>query len=129
MMDKRLKHSKRLLKDDGVLICAIDKNEQPHLGVLLEDIFKDYEIHCIAIVHNPRGVQGDNFAYTNEFAYFIFRKGLKVIEKIIREEDDIDSSNLRNWGGESLRADARNCFYPILLKDNKIIGFRCYPKR
>jgi adenine-specific DNA-methyltransferase len=128
MMDKRLKHAKRLLKDDGVLICAIDKNEQSHLGVLLEDIFKDYEIHCIAIVHNPRGVQGDNFAYTNEFAYFIFRKGLKIIEKIVRGEDDVDSSNLRNWGGESLRIDAKNCFYPILVKNNEIIGFGDVPK-
>jgi adenine-specific DNA-methyltransferase len=127
MMDKRLKHAKRLLKDDGVLVCAIDKNEQAHLGVLLEDIFKDYEIHCVAIVHNPRGVQGDNFAYTNEFAYFVFRKGLKIIVPFERSEEDIDSSNFRNWGSESLRSDAKNCFYPVYIKDNKIIGFGNVP--
>jgi adenine-specific DNA-methyltransferase len=32
-------------------------------------------------------------------------------------------SNLRNWGNESLRTDAKNCFYPIIVKGNKIIGF------
>ncbi|MFA6357406.1 MAG: site-specific DNA-methyltransferase [Candidatus Omnitrophota bacterium] len=127
MMDKRLKHSKRLLKDDGVLICAIDKNEQTHLGVLLEDIFKDYEIHCVAIVHNPRGVQGDNFAYTNEFAFFIFRKGLKIIQRFERSENDIEFRNLRDNGGESLRSDARNCFYKILVKNKIIVGFGDVP--
>ena len=30
---------------------------------------------------------------------------------------------MRNWGGESLRTDAKNCFYPIIVKDEKIVGF------
>ena len=74
MMNNRLRIARGLLKEDGVLICAIDKNEQPHLGVLLEDIFNDFEIHCITIVHNPRGVQGNNFSYSHENAYFVFPK-------------------------------------------------------
>jgi len=127
MMAKRLNLAKRILKDDGVLICAIDKNEQVHLGVLLEDIFKEYEIHCIAIVHNPRGVQGDNFAYTNEFAFFVCRKNLKVIQRFERSKDEIEFRNLRDNGGESLRTDAKNCFYPIFVKDEKIIGFGNVP--
>ena len=32
-------------------------------------------------------------------------------------------SQLRNWGGESERSDAKNCFYPVIVKDGKIIGF------
>jgi len=121
MMSNRLQIAKNLLRDDGVLICAIDENEFYRLGSLLEDIFRGREIHCITIVHNPRGVQGDNFSYMHEYAYFVFRKGLKVIgskqrEKVLEEE-------LRDHGGESLRTDARNCFYPILVKNNKIVGF------
>src|SRR5690606_6594970 len=38
------------------------------------------------------------------------------------EESEWEWSNLRNWGGESLRSDAKNCFYPIIVKDNEIIG-------
>lgn len=128
MMSKRLWLAKNLLKDDGVLVCAIDDNEVNHLGVLLEEIFKDYEIYCVTIVHNPRGVQGTNFSSTHEYAYFVFRKGLKVIGSRKLNEDEIYWSNLRNWGGESSRTDARNCFYPISIKNNKIIGFGDVPK-
>ncbi|MCR4321922.1 MAG: DNA methyltransferase [Candidatus Brocadiaceae bacterium] len=42
-MYNRLMLAKKLLKNDGVLICAIDENEQAHLGVLLEEIFNSYE--------------------------------------------------------------------------------------
>ena len=128
MMSKRLWLAKNLLKEDGVLVCAIDDNEVNHLGVLLEEIFKDYDIHCVTIVHNPRGVQGTNFSYTHEYAYFVFRKGLKVIGSRKLNDDEIYWSNLRNWGGESSRTDARNCFYPIIIKNNKIIGFGDVPK-
>ena len=127
MMAKRLTLAKNLLKDDGVLICTIDENEFYRLGCLLEELFYDYEIHCITIVHNPRGVQGNNFSYTHEYAYFLFKDGLKVIGPRKLKEEEINGSNLRNWGGESLRSDALNCFYPILVKDMKIVGFGDVP--
>ncbi|MFH0807209.1 MAG: DNA methyltransferase, partial [Elusimicrobiota bacterium] len=123
MMSKRLQMAKRLLKSDGVLICAIDDNEFYHLGSLLEEIFSGYEIHCITIVHNPRGIQGNNFSYTHEYAYFIFKKNLDAIGARKIKEEDIDWSNLRNWGSESSRSDARNCFYPIIVKNDKIVDF------
>lgn len=123
MMHNRLSLAKKLLKQDGVFICAIDENELFHLGVLLEELFVDHEIHCVTIVHNPRGIQGKNFSYTNEYAFFVFRKGLKAIGARKIKETDIDWRNLRDNGGESLRTDARNCFYPIIIKDDKIIGF------
>ena len=126
-MSKRLWLAKNLLKEDGVLICAIDDNEVNHLGVLLEQIFRDYEMNCITIVHNPRGVQGNNFSYTHEYAFFVFRKGLKVIGS--KQRDEVLEEELRDHGGESLRADARNCFYPILVKNNQIIGFGKVPDK
>lgn len=127
MMSKRLLLAKSLLKNDGVLICAIDDNEFHHLGCLLEDIFNGWEMHCVTIVHNPRGIQGNNFSYTHEYAFFVFRKGLKVIGPRKLTENEIYWSNLRKWGGESLRSDARNCFYPIIIKNNKIVGFGDVP--
>jgi len=124
-MYNRLIAAKDLLRKDGVLIVAIDENEQPHLGVMLKDFFKDYEVHCITIVHNPRGVQGTNFSYTHEYAFFVVPKGKKLIGNRIIDESEIDFSNLRNWGGESLRSDAKNCFYPIVVnpKTSEIIEF------
>lgn len=123
MMSKRLWLAKNVLKDDGVLICTIDDNEVNHLGVLLEEIFKDYEIHLITIIHNPRGIQGNNFSYTNEFAYFIFRSGLRVIGSRKIKEEDVNWRGLRDSGKESMRTDARNCFYPFIVQNEKIIGF------
>lgn len=123
MMSKRLQLAKSLLKRDGVLICAIDDNEFHHLGCLLEDTFNGWEIHCVTIVHNPRGIQGSNFSYTHEYAYFVFRKGLKVIGARKIKVEDIDWRSLRDNGGESLRTDARNCFYPIIVEDEKVVGF------
>jgi adenine-specific DNA-methyltransferase len=128
MMSKRLRLAKNLLKDDGVLICAIDENELNRIGLLLEDLFGNCEIHCITIVHNPRGVQGNNFSYTHEYAYFVFQKGLKIVGPRKIKEDDIYWSNLRNWGGESLRTDAKNCFYPIIVEKDNIIGFGDVPE-
>jgi adenine-specific DNA-methyltransferase len=123
MMSNRLIVAKRLLKDNGVLICAIDENEHARLGLLLEGLFEGHEIHCISIVHNPRGVQGKNFSYTHEHAYFVFQKNIKVIGPRRIREDKIYWSNLRNWGGESLRTDAKNCFYPVIIENEKIVGF------
>ena len=128
LMEKRLKLAKPLLKRKGVLICAIDENELWHLGSLLEEIFSGHEVHLVTIVHNPRGVQGKNFSYINEFAYFVIPKGEKVVGHRKLSEDEIYWSNLRNWGGESLRGDARNCFYPVIVKNNKVIDFGDVPK-
>ncbi|MFH1956572.1 MAG: site-specific DNA-methyltransferase [Patescibacteria group bacterium] len=122
-MRHRLNLAKNLLKDDGVLICAIDDNEQAHLGVLIEQLFPAHEQHAITIIHNPKGVQGTNFSYTHEYAIFVAPKNKKAVGDRSLSEDEIYVSNLRNWGNESERTDAKNCFYPIILKGGKIIGF------
>lgn len=124
MMKSRLTIASRLLTEKGVLICAIDENESATLCLLLDEIFgADYEYDCITIIHNPRGIQGKNFSYTNEFAYFVIPKGDKIIGERRLSDDEVYWSPLRNWGSESLRTDARNCFYPIFVKDDKIISF------
>ncbi len=114
-MSNRLSVAKKLLRKDGVLIVAIDENEQPHLGVLLKEFFKDHEVHCITIVHNPRGIQGTNFSYTHEYAFFVFPANQKLIQNRKIQDKDIDWRGLRDNGGESLRSDAKNCFYPIIV--------------
>ena len=123
MMWPRLQLMKELLAEDGVLICAIDHNEQEHLGLLLKEVFQEQEIVCVTVVHNPRGIQGDNFSYTHDYAYFVLpnKKGAIGLKQF--ENNSISWRNLRNDGGESLRGDAKNCFYPIIVKDNNIIGF------
>lgn len=122
-MKNRLEIAKRLLRNDGVLIVAIDKNEQPRLQILVEEIFPDSDVDCITVVHNPRGAIGTNFSYTHEYAIFVTPKGRKSIGNRKLKPEEIDWSPLRNWGGESLRTDAKNCFYPIIVEDGIIVGF------
>ena len=124
MMNDRLSIAKKLLTDKGVLICAIDENEFASLKLILEEVFgTNYEYVCVTIVHNPRGIQGKNFSYTHEYAYFVIPKGDKIIGGRKIPETEIDWRNLRDNGGESLRSDARNCFYPIITDGEKILGF------
>lgn len=125
MMYQRLLLARNLLTDDGVLVCAIDENELYSLGMILKEIFGEgtYDHVCISVVHNPRGQQGKNFSYTNEYALFVFPKSLKVIADKRIPDEEVSWSPLRNWGSESERTDAKNCFYPVIVKNNKIIGF------
>ena len=122
-MKNRLEVAKELLTKDGALIVAIDENEQAYLSVLLMEVFNEYEIHCITIIHNPRGVQGTNFSYTHEYALFVIPQGKKVIGNRKIPLEDITWSNFRNWGGESRRENAKNCFYPIIVEEDKVVGF------
>lgn len=124
-MRNRLEVAKELLSQGGGLIVAIDENEQSHLGVLLKEYFKEHEVHCITIVHNPRGVQGTNFSYTHEYAFFVIPGGKKFVQNRKIKEKDIDWRSLKDNGGESLRLDAKNCFYPIIInpKTSEILGF------
>jgi len=123
MMKRRLVLARRLLKEDGVLVVSIDENEHATLSLLLreKDLFHGYDITPVAVVHNPRGTQGSNFSFTNEFAVFVIPKGKKILARV--RVEGAPTQNFRNWGGESLRTDAANCFYPIYVKDGEIVGF------
>ena len=125
MMYQRLKVAKNILAKDGVLVCAIDENEFGTLSVLMKEVFSGaaWEHAYVSVIHNPRGQQGTNFSYINEYLIFVYPSGTKSIgDRKIREED-VNWSQFRNWGGESERTDAKNCFYPVLVQDEKIIGF------
>lgn len=125
MIYPRLKLARNLLAPDGVIIVTIDDNEVSQLGVVLREVFEEgnFDHVCVPVVHNPRGVQGKNFSYVHEYAYFVFPAGTKAICDRKIEHEDVDWSHLRNWGSESERSDAKNCFYPIMVKDGAIIGF------
>jgi len=121
LIQDRLVLGKSFMRDDCVHVVAIDEVEQEHLGRLLSQHFPDYVKACIPIVHNPRGQQGKNISYVHDFAFFLYPSDReKYISDIMREE--IDSRNLRDSGTESNREDAKNCFYPIFVKDDELIG-------
>ena len=125
MMYPRLRLARSLLSPDGVLICTIDDNEVSQLGLLLREVFEEgnYEHVCVPIIHNPRGVQGRNFSYVHEYAWFVYPFGKKAIYDRKIDKSEVKWSQFRNWGSESLRTDARNCFYSVKVRDDQIVGF------
>ena len=127
LMQNRIIESKKMLKNDAVYICAIDEVEQERLGLLFSEIFdmNYFGKTCVTIVHNPSGQQGDNFSATHEYAFFLYPiPGRSIAEQERDNPDEWDKRNLRDVTGDSsLRSAGKTCFYPILIKDDKVIGF------
>ncbi len=119
MMKKRLLLSKRLLRKGGVLIVTIDDNENHHLQCLLEEVMPDREITSVTIIHNPRGNVSNNFAYTHEYAHFLISKGHSVISRAAKENET--PRKMRRWGHNSTRKARPTMFYPIYVRNSKIV--------
>ncbi|RMG24484.1 MAG: site-specific DNA-methyltransferase, partial [Methanobacteriota archaeon] len=116
----RINAGKNLLRSDGTHAVAIDEIEQEKLGLLIDYIFKGWSKATIPVVHNPRGQQGKNISHVHDYVIISYpsdeRKYLADVQK-----KEVDSRNLRDSGTESDRTDAKNCFYPFIVKNNKIV--------
>ncbi|HOM78006.1 MAG TPA: site-specific DNA-methyltransferase, partial [bacterium] len=65
-MSKRLRLAKNLLKDDGIMMVAIDDYECHTLRLLIDEIFgEDNRLGTIVVVHNPGGRSDDKFIATS----------------------------------------------------------------
>ena len=121
LMMNRLEASRKF----GVfpMVIAIDENEQEVLSLILKSLYPDYDKTCVSVVHNKKGIQGDYFSFCHEFGIFCIPPGFPEINGKPIPKEQWEYSNLRKWGRESDRSTAKNCFYPIYVKDMKIIGF------
>ena len=126
-MERRLRLGMELLKPDGVVVISIDENMHAPLVMLLGQLFPAYDITSVAMVHNPRGIRGDNFSYCNDFAVFVIPKGIAAISRRELDDDEPNRMNLRKWGGISERSTSRNCFYPVLVRGQEILAFGDVP--
>ena len=129
MMHDRLLLSKRLLlKNSHSLVIAIDENEQERLGLLLGQVFPGQHRILVTVVHNPRGILSKNFSNTNEYCYFVIpSSNVKHVAMRKREDYSLANLNLRDKGSESLRTDAKTCFYPFIVEGDKIVGVGSVP--
>lgn len=127
-MQDRILNSDFLRSNEAPLVIAIDENELFNLTKMLNNIYGDNSsIDAITVVQNPRGIQGDNFSYTNEYCLFVYNAGQKIIGNRKVDESEIEYSQFRNWGSESERTDAKNCFYPVFVKNGQVIGCGTVP--
>lgn len=123
LIDSRMKEENILLAPISATVIAIDKYEHHNLFNLCIQNRANHDIVSVSIEHNKKGVQGDHFSFSNEYAIFCISDKMKHLNEVMRNPDQWEYSQFRNWGTESERKDAANCFYPIYVKGNKIIGF------
>ena len=123
LIENRLQKSDAFRSVDGSLVIAIDDHERERLGSLLSQIYSDEDIFLTSVIHNKKGTQGDMFSVNNDYAYFVIPERRRSLNKLKIPSVEWEYSNLRNWGGESLRTDARSCFYPIFVRDGVVEGF------
>lgn len=126
MMSSRLSLAKNLLKRDGVLIVMIDDWEYARLQLLLEEIFPGKEIVTVVIEHNPKGSPTRHFTYSHEYAIFVLPTDVNVINKDPTEKED--TRNLRRAGRASSREERPSMFYPIYVKNGKIVRVGSQPE-
>ena len=124
LMDSRIRLSKSLSSVDGTLTVAINETEQERVSLMIDLTYSDemFEKKTITVQHNTKGTQGGFVSVSNEYAIIISPKNQKGNEILIPKEE-WKYDHFRNWGGESERSTAKNCFYPIFVKEEKIIGF------
>lgn len=123
MMDSRLSLVATLKSQRGAIVTAIDENEGFNLIKLLDARFSLWNTTAVTVLHNPAGVQGDNFSYSHEYAIFLFENYKHVIGK--KEKKETSTESFRDWGPSGLRNPQGDTFYPIFvsLDGKQILGF------
>jgi adenine-specific DNA-methyltransferase len=127
-MNKRLRLAKNLLKDAGIIICAIDDYEVHNLRHLMDKIFgEDNRLGTCVVVHNPGGRQDDKYFPTAHEYMLVYAKRITnaQIGRLVLSQDKIEQfknedafgrfklRGFRRSGANSRREDRPNLYYPI----------------
>lgn len=131
-MEHRLRISKNLLKEDGVICVTVDDYEMPKLWLLMEDVFgEENHLGTVTIRNNPKGrMTQRKVSLVHEYALFFGKSSKSFIRKLpVKPEDkthkyilDKDGSwyvsvNLRKQGVDSNAVNSKgklsDRYYPI----------------
>ena len=105
---------------------AIDDTEVHRLSLMLSQLFTNHRISTITVVHNPKGSPTKDFNRTHEYAIFITEENAKNCIARILEENDTPRK-MRRWGENSKRTERKLSFYPIYIKNGKIVDIGSVP--
>lgn len=125
-MNDRVDESRLLLADRSIYTVAIDDTEVHRLSLMLSQLFTNHRISTITVVHNPKGSPTKDFNRTHEYAIFITEENAKNCIARILEENDTPRK-MRRWGENSKRTERKLSFYPIYIKNGKIVDIGSVP--
>ena len=133
----RLEIAKDLLRDDGLIVIAIDDEEQAYLAVLCNEVFgRANHIGTVIVQSKPSGRTTDSyFATCHEYLHIYSKQAgsptinfLELTDEQKKQYTEGTGENLFRWrdflrtGGLSTPTERPNSYYPIyfLPKDEKI---------
>lgn len=121
---KRLILSKKLLKSDGALIVAIDDYEVNSLGLLLEELFPEYDRNIIVVEHHPQGAGSNTISRTHEYAYVCIPKGVGLMGRDVVDIDDAWSLKRSGQGENNWRKNRPKQFFAIHVDEDagRVVG-------
>jgi len=128
MMHSRLHMAKKLIKEDGVLIIAIDDFNVHRLRMLLDQGWRGWRHHVIAVRHNASGGLSKGIVRTHEYCLVLTKGNLDGSERDFRFQYEYEKMSLDWEGGFFRRGDgdsnhrrgAANQFFAILVDDTNV---------
>ena len=128
LLRDRLQRARPLLDESGVLVAAIDDEQQRELSFVLSEVFKGNNLGTVCVRSNPSG-RPTQTGYAVSHEYLIFSGGgqkaaigrMPPTEEQMsrfnqRDEDGVfEWRNLRREGSNSDRSARRALYYPIYI--------------
>jgi adenine-specific DNA-methyltransferase len=132
LLDSRLRAGKSLLKNNGVLLAAIDDAQFRELSFLAEEVF-DKLLGTFAVRANPSGrPTKTGYSVSHEYMIAVGQSEKSFIGRLppteaqrarfdqMDDEGPFEWRNLRREGSNSDRKDRSRLYYPIYLSGQNI---------
>ncbi|MGJ8649489.1 MAG: DNA methyltransferase [Opitutaceae bacterium] len=126
LMFDRLQQGVSTLSDNGVMAIAIDDAELTNLSTMLNDYSDYYKQSRVAITTNPKGSITKDFNRVHDYTLFLVPHSKKRIARILQENDS--PRKMRRWGENSKRTDRKESFYPVYVKNGKVVKIGIKPE-
>lgn len=133
LLDDRLLLSRELMSSEGVLIAAIDDEQQRELSFLLSGNFPNRLLGTICVRANPSGRPTQSgYSVSHEYLLFAGKSAQSVIGRMppteaqmarfaeSDEEGRFEWRNLRREGSNSDRTARPALFYPIYIRKSAL---------
>ena len=133
--EKRLRLSRNLLSDRGIIVVTIDDYEIGTVRLLMDEIFgEENRLGLVTIMHNPRGRSDDKyFATSHEYALFYSKNVDSAITyKIDLTQEQAELFNLvdatsnyrllplKRTGSNSTPKERPKLFFPIFVNEKTL---------
>lgn len=128
MMYSRLKVSKNLLRDDGIVFISIDESEHPRLRLLCDEIFGIKNHIADLVWQNKKGGGNDSRHVAVEHEYIlVYAKNKEMVDELyemysddyLKRYKEEDSEGKFYW--DTFKRKSGKQYYPITCPDGTVL--------